>query len=62
MANFAFENNYFEFNGYVKQQILGAAKGTKFAAPNVCIFMDKVETRFSENRYCESFNLAWMYR
>ena len=31
MAEFAFENNFFEFNGKVKQQILEMAIGSNFA-------------------------------
>ena len=31
MARFVLQNNYFEFNGIVKQQISGTAIGTKFA-------------------------------
>ena len=30
MAKFVLKNNNFEFNGKVKQQILGTATGTKF--------------------------------
>ena len=43
-AGFVLENNYFEFNGIVKQQISGTAVGTKFAPTYACIFMDKLET------------------
>ena len=32
-AEFVLKNNYFEFNGKVNQQILGAAIGTTFAPP-----------------------------
>ena len=46
MARFVLQNNYFEFNGIVKQQILGTAIGTKFAPMYACIFMDKLETDF----------------
>ena len=48
MAKFVLKNNYFEFNGKVKQQISGTAIGTKFVPPYVCIFMDEVETSFLE--------------
>ena len=37
------KNNFFEFNGVVKQQKSGTAIGTKFAPPYPCIFMDEVE-------------------
>ena len=43
-AGFVLQNNYFEFNGIVKQQISGTAVGTKFAPTYACIFMDKLET------------------
>ena len=46
MAEFVLKNDYFEFNGKVKKQILGNAIGTKFAPPYACIFMDQVETKF----------------
>ena len=46
MAEFVLKNNYFEFNGSIKQQISGTAIGTKFAPPYVCIFIDKFETNF----------------
>ena len=48
MAKFVLKNNCFEFNGKVKQQILGTAIGTKFSPPYACIFMDEVETSFLE--------------
>ena len=44
--NFVLQNNYFEFNGEVKQQISGTAIGTKFAPPYACIFMDQDESEF----------------
>ena len=46
MARFVLQNNYFEFNGIVKQQISRTAAGTKFAPTYACIFMDKLETDF----------------
>ena len=42
MAKFVFKNNYFKFNGKVKQQISGTAPPY--------IFMDKVETSFLETQ------------
>ena len=33
MAEFVLKNNYFEFNSFFKNQILGAAIVTKFAPP-----------------------------
>ena len=45
MAKFVLQNNYFEFNGEIKQQIPGTAIGTKFASPYACIFMDQVELK-----------------
>ena len=46
MAKCFLKNNFFEFNSKPKQQMSGAAIGTKFAPPYTCIFMDKVETGF----------------
>ena len=46
MARFVLQNNYFEFNGIVKQHISGNATGTKFAPTCACIFMEKLETDF----------------
>ena len=40
MAEFVLKNNYFEFNGKVKQDLSGTAIGTNFAPPCACIFMD----------------------
>ena len=45
-AKFVLQNNYFEFNREVKQQISGTAIRTKFAPPYACIFMDPVESEF----------------
>ena len=45
-VRFVLENNDFEFNGIVKQHILGTAIGTKFTPTYTCIFMDKLETDF----------------
>ena len=56
-AKFVLKSNYFEFNGKVKQQILGTAIGTKFAPPYTCIFMDEVETSFLETQ--EMKPLVW---
>ena len=50
MAEFVLKNNYFEFNGKVKQQLSGTAIGAKFAPPYTCIFMDQVETEFLESQ------------
>ena len=57
MAKFVLKNNYFEFNGKVKQQISGTAIGTKFTPPYACIFMDEVETSFIETQ--EMKPLVW---
>ena len=54
-AKFVLKNNYFEFNGKVKQQISGTAIGTKFAPPYACIFMDEVETSFLETQEIKPF-------
>ena len=41
MADFVLKNNYFEFNGQIKQQISVTAIGTKFAPLYARFFMDK---------------------
>ena len=48
MAEFVFKNNYFEFNGQVKHQILSIAIGTKFAPTYAGIFMDEIKTEFPQ--------------
>ena len=57
MARFVLQNNYFEFNGIVKQQISGTAIVTKFAPSHVCIFMYKLETDFLNSQ--EYLPLVW---
>ena len=42
MADFVLKNNYFEFNGQIKQHISSTVIGTKFAPPYACLFMDKI--------------------
>ena len=49
MLGFVLENNYFEFNGNVKQQLSSTAIGTKCAPPYACIFMNKVEIGLLES-------------
>ena len=50
MLEFSLKNNYFEFNREVKEQLLGAAIGTKCEPPYAFIFMDNVETGFLESQ------------
>ena len=50
MAELVLKNNYFEFNGKVKQQLSGSAIGTRFTPPYACIFMNQVETEFLESQ------------
>ena len=40
MVEFALKNNYFEFNGKFKKQLLRTAIGTKFAETYASIFMN----------------------
>ena len=71
MAEFVLKNNYFEFNGQVKHQILGTAIGTKFAHTyDACIFMDEIETNFLKTqefhplvwfRYIEDVFIIWTH-
>ena len=39
MADFVLKNNYFEFNGQIKQQISGTAIGARFAPTYAYLFM-----------------------
>ena len=50
-----FENNFFEFNNQIKQQISGMAIGTKCAPTYACIFMDKAETEYLETQTDKPF-------
>ena len=58
MAEFVLKNNYFEFNGSIKQQLSGTAIGTKFAPPYACLFMDKLETNFLKTQKLQP--LVWL--
>ena len=57
MADFVLKNNYFEFNGQIKQQTSGTAIGARFAPTYAYLFMDKVETAFLETQ--ELQYLVW---
>ena len=57
MADFVLKNNYFEFNGQIKQQLSGTVIGTKFSPPYACLVMDKIETAFLEIQELQP--LAW---
>ena len=46
MTEFVLRNNYFEFNGKVKQQISGTAIGTKCAPTYAYIYLDEFENEF----------------
>ena len=43
-AEFVLKNDFFEFNGSVKQHVLGTAIGIKCDPTNACIYMDELET------------------
>ena len=49
-TDFVLKNNYFEFNGQIKQQISVTAIGTKFAPLYARFFMDKIKTAFLETQ------------
>ena len=57
MAEFVLKNNFFEFNGSVKQQVSGTAIGTKCAPTYACIYVDGVETEFLKTQ--ERTPLVW---
>ena len=70
MAQFVLKNNYFELNSKVKQQVSGAAIGTKFAPPYTCIFEDRMKTEFLEKehlkpwvrlRYIDDILFVWSH-
>ena len=46
MVEFVLKNNFFEFNGSVKQKVSGTTIGTKCAPTYASIYMDEVETEF----------------
>ena len=46
MADFVLKNNYFKFNGQLKQQISGTAIGTTFAKPYGCLSWIKLKPFF----------------
>ena len=50
MAEVVLKINYFQFLGKVYQQISGIAKGTKFAPPYACIFVDQVKKEFLQTQ------------
>ena len=58
MAEFVLKNNFFEFNGQIKQQISGTAIGTKYAPTYACIYMDKMEEEFLEKQEYKPF--TWL--
>ena len=57
IADFILKNNYFEFNGQIKQHISGTADDTKFAPAYAFLSMDKIETAFLEAQELQS--LVW---
>ena len=70
MAYFVLRNNYFDFNGQIKQQISTTSIGTKFAPPYACLFIDKIETAFLETqelqlsawfRYIDNIFFIWTH-
>ena len=50
MTECVLKNNYFEFNGKVKKQLLGTAIGTKFAPKYVSILMNKLDSDFLKSQ------------
>ena len=50
MADFLLKNNYFDFNGQVKNQILGTTIGTEFAPTYACILTDEIENKFLQTQ------------
>ena len=58
MAEFVLKNNFFEFNGQIKQQISGTAIGTKCAPTYACIYMHKMEGELLEKQKYKPF--TWL--
>ena len=58
MPQFVLKNNYFEFNGKVKKQLLGTDIGTKFAPTYASIFIDKLE---SDYHYSDDVFFIWTH-
>ena len=50
MLEILLNNNYIEFNGKGKQQLLSKAIETKCVLQYICVFMDRVETGFLESQ------------
>ena len=59
MAEFVLKNNYWEFGNTIKQQLFGTASGTKFFPPQVCIFINDLETKFQESQRLQT--LVWLW-
>ena len=57
MAEFVLKNNFFEFNGSVKQQVSGMVIATKCAPTYTCIYMDELETELLKTQ--ERASLVW---
>ena len=58
MADFVLKNNFFQFNGQIKQQILGTAIGTTCARTYACIYMDKMDGDFLEKQEYKPFPIS----
>ena len=58
LAEFVLENNIFEFNKKIKQQISGTPIGTKFPPPYTCIYVDKTKTEFLKMQKLQPF--VWL--
>ena len=57
MAEFVLKNNYFEFNGKVKNQLLGTAIGNMSVPTYASIFVDNLESDFL--KYQELTPMLW---
>ena len=70
MVDFVLKNNYFKFNGQIKQQIFGTTISTKFAPTYAWLFVDKIETSFLKTqelqplvwfRYIDNIFFIWTH-
>ena len=55
MAEFVLKNNFFEFNGWIKQQTSGTAIGTKCTPTYAWIYMDQMKGEFLEKQEYKPF-------
>ena len=58
MAEFVLQNSVFDFNGTVKEQILGTAIRTKCGTSYACIFTSEFQTSSYESQQNKPFSMV----